>query len=439
MNNRSTTRSTTPGKIRILLWACIIGVIVSLGVNFLVYSASHSVAQAVGEDTAPRVVAANHINALLADAHSNAMNAMVTKEKSGGRFWTLYRKDMLDLHSQIIEISKNTIFGEAQRSPILALMSNVGTYEYTLGGAVSNGAEISVDQFGEANRLMQQKILPASVTLNKVYSSYLDAIYNSYIKNIDAAMMLLFGVGIISFLLLLGTQYYLFKKTHRVFNIGLMLATTLFMINIVYSVSALNSVKADLYSAKHDAFDSIQVLWSARATAYNANALESLYLLHNGTGIVQTADTINFNLSAASLCSDPKAALSGGKFEGYLSVALSNITFEGEKSATTLALEDWAKYVQIDKQIRNLEYDSKHNEAITLNVGESTGQSNYEFAKFDTELGKTIDINQVNFDSSMSLVFKTLKIFPYITLGFLLLIIMACVMGLKPRIEEYKA
>jgi hypothetical protein len=435
MNNRS----TTPSRLKALLWACILGVIVSLGVNFLVYGATRNTAVTVGKDTAPSIVAANHINALLADAHSNAMNAMVTNEKSGGKFWTLYRNDMLSLHSQLIDISKNMTFGDAQRSPILAIMSNVSIYEYTLGGAVSNGAQISVDQFGEANRLMQQKILPASVTLNKVFSSYLDATYNRYIKNIDAAMMLLVAAALIFLIILLGSSYYLFKKTHRLFNIGLVLATILFAVNIVYSISSLNSVKSDLYSAKHDAFDSIQVLWSARATAYNANAIKSLYLLHNGTGIVQTADTINFNLSSSSICSDPAAALNGGKSEGYLSDELNNITFQGEKSAAVTALQEWVKYVDIDKQIRNLEYDSKHNEAIALSVGESAGQSNYEFANFDNALGKAIDINQTYFDSNMSTAFKKLSIFPYVTLSFLLIIILTCVLGLKPRIEEYKA
>lgn len=431
--------SNTPGKIKALLFVCIVGVIVSLCANFLIYRASQNVAQTVGVETAPSIVAANNINKLLASAHSNAMNAMVAKEKNGGKFWKLYRADMLDLHSRLIDISENIIFGSEERNSILAIMANVSAYEYTLGGAVSNGAEISVDQFGEANRLMQQKILPSSVALNKVYSSYLDTTYNNYAKNINIAMIILVVIGFILLVTLLESQYYLFKKTHRVFNIGLVLATILFTVNIMYSVSALNSVKSDLYSAKHDAFDSIQVLWSARATAYNANALESLYLLHNGTGIVQTADTINFNLSAESMCSDPKAALSGGKFEGFLGEALSNITFEGEEATAAAALNEWTKYVEIDKQIRNLEYDSKHNDAILLNVGESASQSNYTFAKFDEALGKTIDINQKYFDSSMESAFKTLSIFPYVTLAFLILIIFTCVLGLKPRIEEYKA
>lgn len=431
--------STSPGRLKALLSACILGTIISLGINFLIYSATRNVAETIGNDTVPSIVAANHINALLADAHSNAMNAMVTNEKSGGKYWSLYRKDMNDLHSRLIDINENIIFGEGERSSILTIMANVGAYEYTLGGAVSSGAQISVDQFGEANRLMQQKILPASVALYKFYSSYLDSAYNSYIKNITGAMVLMAAAGLIFLAILLGTQYYLFRKTHRVLNIGLVTATVLFIINIAYSANALNTVRRDLYSAKHNAFDSIQALWNAKAVAYNANALESLYLLHNSTGIVQTADTINFNLSASRLCSDSKAALDGGEFEGYLSDELNNITFDNEKEAAEITLTEWIKYADIDKQIRNLEYTNKHEEAISLCVGESEGQSNYQFVKFDAALDKAIEINQTNYDYYMNLAFKTLHIFPYVTPFFLIAIVLSCILGMKPRIEEYKA
>lgn len=430
---------TTPEKIMAMLLACIIGAAVSLGLNFLVYSASNNTANVIGKDTVPSIISANHINALLADAHSNAMNAMVTKEKSGGKFWTLYRKDMTDLHTELIDISKDNFFSDAQQKSILTIMSNLGQYEYTLGGAVSTGAEISADQFGEANRLMQQKLLPASVALNKIYSSYLDSVYNRYIRNINAALVLMAVIALLSLIIMLGTQYYLFKKTHRIVNIGMALAAILFIVVTVYSINTLRNVRSDLYSAKHDAFDSIELLWNTRAAAYNANALESLYLLHDSTGIVQTADTINFNLSTSRICSDPDTAVNGGEFKGYLGDEVHNITIDSGRPALESAIDEWSKYVNIDKQIRNLEYDSKSSEAVALCVGESSGQSNFEFAQFDTALGRAVDINQTNFNSNMNLTYGTLKKFPYITLISLVLIILSCILGLKNRIEEYRA
>lgn len=430
--------STAPRKMKALLILCIMGAVVSIGAALLVYSVSKNAAEVVGKDTVPQIVAAKNIRATLAGAHSNAMNAMLTKEKQGGRFWSLYRNNLNTLHSQLIEASKNIKYGDKERLPLLTILSNISAYEYTVGGAVSSGAEISVDQFMEANRLMQQKILPASSALNQANLAQLESVFNSYTTNISGLITFMRIMAFVFMIMLIGTQVYLFTKTRRVFNIGLLLATTLFLSSFIYSAAAVNSIKSELYSAKSDAFDSLNALWSAKAEAYNANAIESLYLLHNGTGIVQSADTINFNLAASRMSSDNKAAAAGEKFEGYLSDALSNTTFEGEKAAVSSTLLQWVKYVDINKEIRNLEYDSRHSEAINLAVGNAAGQSNYEFAKFDAALGDILKINQDNFDSNISSAFRTLKIFPFITAGLLAIIIAACTLGMKARIDEYK-
>jgi hypothetical protein len=427
---------TAPQKIKILLAICLVGTMISIGTIFWVYSATRTVAQSIGRDTVPSIIAARNIRATLAAAHSNAMNAMATKERPGGKFWNLYRKDLNLLHSQLIEASKNITFGEEERGPIFTILSNISAYEYTVGGAVANGAEISVDQFMEANRLMQQKILPASTALGRTNLSKLDSIYESYTKNFDTVMAFMQFVAFALLILLFGTQLFLFKKTHRIFNKGLLLAAILFSFNLYYSTKTLNSVKEDLYVAKQEAFDSLNTLWSARAEAHNAKAMQSLYLLHNGTGIVQSADTINFNLSVDRMSSDGTSKEDSSK--GFLTIALENTTFEGEDRAVQIASQQWEKYVQIDKQIRNLEYDNKHNEAITLFIGDSDSQANYEFARFDAALDETISVNQKAFDESITSVFRTLNMFPYITAAFLLTIIIACILGLKARIDEYR-
>lgn len=430
--------NTAPKKLKSLLILCVVAAIFSIGVTLLVYSSTRNAAQVVGKDTVPQIIAAKQIKATLASAHSNAMNAMVTKEKLGGKFWNDYRSDLNALHLELIDASENINYGDEERIPIYSILSNISAYEYTVGGSVSSSADVSVDQFMEANRLMQQKILPAGSALNKANLSQLNSTYDRYVKNIGIVKAVMVVVGFVFIVILIATQVYLFRKTHRILNVGLLLATILFSATLVYSASALNSIERNLHLAKSEAFESLNALWSARAEAYNANALESLYLLHNKTGIVQTADTINFDLAATRMSSDPKAALDGEKSEGYLGDALNNITFQGEELAVKTALQHWIKYVEIDKQMRNLEYDSKHNEAIALNVGDAEGQSDYMFTKFDASLEDSISINQKQFDTNINSAFKTLNIFPYILSVSLVLIIASCILGMKPRIDEYR-
>lgn len=430
--------SNAPAKMKGLLIICLTMALIWFGITFFVYSLSRNTAKAVGLDTVPSIIAAQNIKATLANAHSNAMNAMVTGEKLGGEFWNQYRHDLDSLHTQLVKASKGITYGEAERIPLTAISSNISAYEYVVGGAVANGAEISVDQFMEANRLMQQRILPASTALNRVNLEQLERIYSSYRSSINLLIALLIAVGIGFLAVLVLVQIYMFKRTHRVLNLGLMLAAILFTVSLIYSTSSLNSIKRDLDVAKSDAFTSINALWNAKSTAYNAKSIQSLYLLHEGTGIVQTADTINFNSSSKRIYSAPDAAPAEGESEGYLNAALKNITSKDARTSTEDAIASWVTYVEIDRDVHSFEYDSRHAEAVALSIGNESGQGNYQFERFDKTLTDSININKNSFDDSINSAFKVLNIFPYVIIAALLLIAVACILGMKPRLNEYR-
>lgn len=430
--------NNAPAKMKGLLVLCLMIALIWFGITFLVYSISRNTAKAVGLDTVPSIIAAQNIKATLANAHSNAMNAMVTGEKLGGKFWNEYRSDLNSLHTQLVKASRGITFGDAERIPLTAISSNISTYEYVVGGAVANGAEISVDQFMEANRLMQQRILPASTALSRVNLEQLERIYGSYQRGINFLIALLIAVGIVFLAVLVMVQIYMFKRTHRVLNLGLVFAAILFAISLIYSTSSLNSIKRDLDGAKKDAFTSINALWNAKSTAYNAKSIQSLYLLHEGTGIVQTADTINFNSSSKRIYSAPDTVSDEGDEMGYLNAALDNMTSKAARTSTEDAITSWVTYVEIDRDVHNFEYDSRHDEAVALSVGNQSGQGNYQFEKFDKALTESININKNSFDDSINSAFKALNIFPYVIIAALLLIAAACILGMKPRLDEYR-
>jgi len=135
---------------------------------------------------------------------------------------------------------------------------------------------------------------------------------------------------------------------------------------------------------------------------------------------------------------DPQQALYVKKFGGFLGEELANITFKGEHESAISALENWAEYIKIDGNIRNLENQGKHNEAIALHIGNNPGESNWQFAKFDKALGETLDINQKQFDSNIKSAFDTLNPFPVILVIALILIVSLSVFGIKERLDEYR-
>jgi hypothetical protein len=89
-------------------------------------------------------------------------------------------------------------------------------------------------------------------------------------------------------------------------------------------------------------------------------------------------------------------------FQGLLADALHNITFAGERMASVETLRYFGIYFDIDKQIRRLEQNGKHQEAIALCIGNNTDQSNWAFDRYKDAQQKVININMEAFQVAMS-------------------------------------
>lgn len=434
---------STPGKIVIASIATIVVAIFMSTIIYSNYKSTRQAVQTVGKDTVPSIIAAENIRATLADANSNAMNALMTKEKDNGRYWTAYRKEMNEAHSQLIDASENITYGNEERDPIQKIMSKISEYEFVLGKARLTTTTNVADDFAEANKIMSEEILPAASDLDKANYSHLDSIYSSHKVKSSFLNFVLICVVVIAMITILWTQRFLYKKTKRILNMGFTAALVLTFIFGCYSWGVIQVVNNDLKVAKEDAFDSIHNLWKARAITYDGNADESMYLLYSGNKKQQEASLKAFNDKKNQITSvDPEQALSllkqNKSFKGFLGDELSNITFAGEKDAAMEALKYWDEYIKMDSKFRSLEDDGHHDEAVKLCTGTNEGESDWLFNKFDSALGKTLDINQQQFDSHIVSAFSALNVFPFILGLYLILFIVAIVWGVKPRLDEYK-
>jgi len=443
MERLKSNLATTPGKMTGFLVISICGLVIAALLTLNAYRGERQAVQTVGKDAVPSIVAAEHIRATLADANANVMNAFLTKEPvATGPSWKTYRAEMTEIQEQLLTAAQNITYGDEERKPILALMTNVGVYEHEIGKA-SAGTGDAMSHFLIADKSMRSIILPAAVELDKANFSHLDATYTSH-RDVAWVEKLFAYVGlVVAAIILMVTQGVLLTKTHRVINLGYLAATAALIVFGIYSVATLSSVESKLISAKQDAFDSIHALWKARATAFDANADESLYLICHGDQDNQAKATSTF-MAKATLISNVNSkdalafARSGTKFGGYLGDELSNITFPGEAEAAMETLTAWVGYTDIDQKIRQLEHDGQHKEAVDLCIGTKPGQSDWQFDKFNEALGKTLDINQKAFDEKVGSAFTELNVFPYALFVWLVASVLLVVIGMKPRLEEYK-
>jgi hypothetical protein len=213
---------------------------------------------------------------------------------------------------------------------------------------------------------------------------------------------------------------------------------------------------AALTSAKKDAFDSIRAMWKTRAIAYSANADESFFLLDASRKqsyansfiekISQLADVKfmlaasrpsylgNVNAYVGRNCSGPQPG-----FAGLLGAELENVTFAGECPAAAQTYRTLSNYLDIDTKIRALESAGQRDAAIVVNVGVKPGESNYAFDLFDKSLGKVIAINQKAFEAAVAEADQYLDPLPWLIGVGGLLVALFAVLGLRPRLNEYRA
>jgi len=429
----------TPRRLRTALIASIfVAVIMAIGA-YSTYTSIQSTVQTVGRDAAPSIIAADHIQALLADANASAVNAVLQKDGPNGPSWTQYRSDINKAHDELVTASQNITYGDQERVPILTMESKLSEYEYTMGQAFANN---STDTLTAGNAIFRQYIQPASVALEKANASHLNQKYMDHRSVIGWRTVIVWLFLLLLLGVFVGIQVYLFRQMHRVMNIGYAVATILSLILLIYTGITLNSGEAQLVAAKQNSFDSINPLWAARATSYVMNADESLYLLHSGNADVLAKDEADYtNYAQLITAVAPQKAVtyakSGVAFGGYLGIELSNITYPGERDAAIAAVNAWAAYTDIDTQIRQLLVQGNYQQALALDLGNNVGQSNYAFAQFDTALGQVIAINQHYFDQQIRDADALLRPFPFVLFGSLLAIIAACVYGMKPRLDEY--
>ena len=297
--------------------------------------------QTVGKDSAPSIIAAQHIKSALADMDANAANELLGPSGTMQDAVAAYESRRVEASKALIAAAENITYGDSERKPILALQVGLGSYERLIqkarDGHESGSSGTAVAAYLDAAALMDGVLLPAADALDQANNQVLEHTYESQSSRSVAARVFVLIAGVLALLALAAVQLLLSDRMHRTFNPALLCATLFTLVLTVYAWQAMERERHQLKVAKEDAFTSIHALWRARAIAYQANGDESRYLLDAAN--TQRHEDAFFAKSAslASLPSDRSleqvmAALRRGAhvngFTGLLAEELNNITFD---------------------------------------------------------------------------------------------------------------
>ena len=399
----------------------------------------------IANQSAKSVIAAERMASALADMDANAANGLLSPQQKQLAIEG-YNKSRGMMTDALVDAARNITFS-GEETEVKALATASGVYGARVEAAFTMqnfGGSAAVVQYLKAAELMDASLLPAARKLDDLNRSELDGSYGSIVKISLIQRVLVWLIGLAMLVALFRLQFFLSERMHRTFNPLCVIATVLTAGLLLYTNNALSTASHQIEVVKSDAFESVHLLWKAKATAFEANAQESRFLLDKPGALSHQA---YFDGVSKAISNDPAKLLGmvntfqklrpTGDMKGFLADELRNITFAGERDWAIKAVEWWLKYVQIDARIRALERSGQHDQAVQLCLGEEANQSNWAFDGFIKALDQSLDLNQKEFDHAAQRGFDALSRFEMIAPVMGLVAALACLFGVLPRIREY--
>ena len=441
-------------------WWIVLGIIL-LSELLFVLAVRHAIDQRndafkkIASDSAPSIIAAQHIRASLADYDANLTNQLLCPPGSPDlkKAAENARSRRHEFTDSLLAAAGNITSPEAERGPLVTMVNELGDYEAEMSRArtlqaAGNPREATVAS-REASRRMHERILPAADALDAANSEVLDRTYAAQADRSFWSRVWMGTTGLFYLAALAGAQWALWQATRRRINPGLLTATGLTVCFILYGAAASHRSTQQLKITTRDALDSVRYLWKARSIAYDANGAESRWLYDQTQAAALAREFFD---KAAQVCQLPAgtsfeelatAASTDDRYRpppetrGLLAEELRNITFEGERQAAAAAVGAFGNYLEADQKVRLLEAAGHHDQAVALCLSDKPGGSNAAFEAFDQALDEVLNINIKAYERYDSEGVGNLRVFNWLIPGFA--VIAACLAcgGFRPRIKEY--
>jgi hypothetical protein len=444
MTASASTRWTTPRRLR----ACVAAVWVASALVFLVglqaMSADRAALRSIVYDAAPRIVAADELNAQLAGLDTELANSLLGVAADRDVASEMFELRRSAASRKLVDSAANLSATSVERVPLIVLSEELGRYLELAARAQwlheGGDREGSLALVRLATSLMHTRILPQAAALDGMARSRMESQYTLTRSRAKGYTALALGAGGLLIGALLAGQVVIRHRMRRRTAPVLLAATILAVAFTWYLVARFAHASDNLRAIHDDAFNSVHFLWRVRALSSDAAGDESRWLLDRSrAGDYEAA----FRVKETQLLSRPgpwkvgSADLASGRVTGLLVDEARNVTFAGEDSAANAAIGAFTGYLSADERVRALEKQGKHADALDLSLGSREDGPRATFDRFDAAVQRTIAINHEAFATMAAASDATLRVAEWLDPAFALAIALLGWLGVRPRLREY--
>lgn len=422
----------------------------------------------IGRQAAPQVSTSAGLYFALSDLDAQAANVLLagtdpTLAGSRTDALHLYEQRRVQADHDLDQAAEDAGADPATQRVIGTAIDQLGHYESLVAQSflvnqqghdpVGRPSQAALTFYRQATDSMQTTLTGVRSLINRNHD-VLDVAYASQRGSALDARVWLGVLGGVLVAGLIGLQVLLRRRLRRNVNPALLVATVVALVLTVGSVGVPSSAAGQLRVAKSDAFDSIIALSQARAVSYDANADESRYLVdpqrvgrYRQAFLTKTRSLLNldgvgldrYDAAFAAALRAYAADHADIRFTGYFGTELRNITFPGERVAAEHMLAEYQTYQLDDRRLRAMATSGHLAGAIQFDISTAPGNSDYAFNQFDNALVTLIGINQHAFDGAVAAGQGDVANWSLVVPGLgVLLIVGLVVLGLWPRIAEYR-
>ncbi|WP_328605953.1 hypothetical protein OG943_39165 [Amycolatopsis sp. NBC_00345] len=378
--------ATTPGRLSVIAVGLVLLSLVAGLVATLSAQNKDNTISGLIDHREPLAVAAQQVFRSLSDADATAASAFLSVGTEPPALRQKYEQDIAEAGSALAKSASDTAgVGDAAKQ-VDILNQKIPVYTGIVETARANnrqGFPSGASYLREASQLMRTTILPAAQALYTADTTKLADEQDDSTSFPWAAVALL--LALVAALVL--TQIYLTRRTNRVLNIGLLVATGAVVLSLLWGAVALVIQGTLVASGQTDGTSQVDVLVRARISALQARADETLTLVARGDGAAYEKQFIN--LAVQLVGPDGKSGLLGKARD--LAIGTPG---QQKIEAAEQAARDWSL---AHIQVRKLDDSGQYQEAVDFATSVSKDSAGAAFQRLDANLQDAIDVCRQEF------------------------------------------
>jgi hypothetical protein len=425
--------ASTPGRFR--LWS------LAVAGSLVVFAVAGSVAASALVDSTDRIrrnagpvlVATQRVTASLAEADAAATAAFLSGREEDPEQRRLYEQALARAVQQTEEIS-SLIGDDPEAHADLQEMSVLVNRYGGLVEAARAGNRAGLP--GAERYLLDALDLLAGDISDRVadLTTASEARLRADERNRATGVAVAIGIGLLVVVLLVVAQVALARRTRRILNPPLALATVLVVASVGWMAAATARSGARLDDGRRDGYQSITVTAQIARAAYGARSDETVALIAADRARQDAATRAADRLTPGPITDDLVVALRNGTAidgDGLFLEAARRADSDRERAAVAELLVRWQRYADTVTELRAAP-TTEAGRAIAVDAGSST------FNGFNFSLESVLGDNRAQFLDALDRSSDALRGLTLLALGLPALAAVAALLGYQLRINEYR-